>query len=39
MRTGNKTVLTLIIGAMIGFALSFGSSVLAQLEPARDPLP
>ena len=39
MRTGKKTALTLIIGAMLGFALSFGSGVLAQREPPRDSLP
>ncbi len=39
MRTGTKTLLTLIIGTTLGFALSVGTGVMAQRDEPRDSLP
>ncbi|MDG1462573.1 MAG: S41 family peptidase [Gammaproteobacteria bacterium] len=39
MRIGTKTLLTLVIGTTLGFALSVGSGVMAQRDQSRDSLP
>jgi len=39
MRTGTKTLLTLVIGTTLGFALSVGTGVLANRDAPRESLP